>query len=122
MNAGNVIKLDRYVRDNKQRIVAENKTLAERSEEAATALGFKVSANAMSDVLKENGVATRRRSPHQVRIEQLTAERNKYREWLRKCVDTVEIRDWLLDEMAKDLAGDNEIVQAIRAKKQNGGS
>lgn len=117
MNAGNVIKLNKWINQSKQRIVSENKTLAERSEEAAKALGFKVSSNSMSAVLRENGIETRRQSPTQVKIAQLEQEKELYRQWLRRCVDTVAVQDWMLEEMSKAFQNDAEMSQAIKAKK-----
>ena len=120
MNAGNVIKLHIWTGTNKSRIVAENKTLAERAIEATAALGFKVSSNAMADVLKANGIQTRRQSAMQAKISQLEDDREKYRQWLRRCIDTMEVQDWMLQQMAKDFASDKEMAGAIRRKRTNG--
>jgi hypothetical protein len=120
MNAGNVIKLHTWTGTNKSRIVAETKTLAERAIEATAALGFKVSSNAMADVLKANDIQTRRQSAMQAKISQLEDEREKYRQWLRRCIDTMEVQDWMLQQMAKDFASDTEMAGAIRRKRTNG--
>jgi len=120
MNAGNVIKLHIWTGTNKSRIVAENKTLAERAIEATAALGFKVSSNAMADVLKANDIQTRRQSAMQAKISQLEDDREKYRQWLRRCIDTMEVQDWMLQQMAKDFASDKEMAGAIRRKRTNG--
>jgi len=120
MNAGNVIKLNNWVGVNKTRIVAENKTLADRAAEAAAVLGFKVSSNAMADILKANDIQTRKQSAMQARISQLEQERERYRQWLRRCVDTMEVQDWMLEQMAKDFASDGEMAGAIKRKRTNG--
>lgn len=64
--------------------------------------------------------SSRWQSAMQAKISQLEDDREKYRQWLRRCIDTMEVQDWMLQQMAKDFASDKEMTGAIGRKRTNG--
>jgi len=116
MKASNVIMLSRWVEANRPNIGSS--TLGQLAEKASTDLKIKVPVSALGDVLRSHGIATRRRSETAIKIEQLTEQRDNYREWLLRCIDAVAVQDWLLDEMQGKFRHDQELTAAIRNKRK----
>lgn len=117
MNAETFKRLDAWIADNREFLnSSERGTLVQLAEKAATAIDRKVSANALRDLLIENGIETRRQSKSESEklaflgeIEKLTAENMELRRTLAK----VAASDYVPDDFKEFVfAGLKEEVKA----------
>jgi hypothetical protein len=100
MNATQVLQLDEYVKRNKNEIRLERLSLVVRAKQAAKALGFRVSSNAIKSVLAANDIEiARKKSKATIQIETLAEENKALRGALSKIAAHTEFPDWLRDEL-----------------------